>query len=199
MPTSARHALPSPASSAIPDVPVDIKALSDAVDLKLPYVNTSTPPHLSGLIWRNPTTGLTQMSDGAAWQPVTAVNWISYTPTWVMDVSNGTKTGWYNKVGTRVEVNAHMVAEAGVSLGTGTITVSLPFTAATRTNHIWHGTGMFITAAHTTLHVEIQSGASVAQVWAVNSSNHSLASPGSLGYGFTTGNQISVQFAYESV
>lgn len=70
MPTSGRHALPSPASTAVPDVPVDIKALADATDLKLPYNNASAPGHTSGLIHRHPTTGVVQMSDGSAWWPV---------------------------------------------------------------------------------------------------------------------------------
>lgn len=199
MPTTTRHAYPTPASSAVPDVPVDMKALADAIDLGVPYVTTSTPAHLSGLIWYNPTTKLTQISDGAAWQPVTAVNWTSYTPTWVMDTPNGTKTGYYAKVGTRVEVNAHMLATTGVSLGTGTITVSLPFTAATRTNHIWHGTGVWVTSGgHTIVHTEILSGGSVAQIWAVSATNHTLGSPGFLGFTFTAGDRISVHFSYES-
>lgn len=199
MPTSARHGYPSPASSAVPDVPVDIKALADAVDLKTPYTTTSTPPHVSGLIWHNPTTKLTQISDGAAWQPVTATNWASYTPTFVMDTSNGTKTGWYTKIGTQVTMNAVMLATAGVSLGVGAITVSLPFTAATRTNHIWHGNGAFVTAFHNILHVEVLSGGSVAQVWAIDPANHNLANPGALGYTFVAGNRISIQVTYESV
>lgn len=200
MPSSARHSLPSPASSAVPDVPVDIKALADAVDLKLPYVSVSTPPHLTGLIWRNPNTGLTMMSDGSAWQPVTAVTWVGYTPVWTMDVGNGTKTGYYTRSGTEVTVNAAMLASAGVSLGAGGITVSLPFTAATRTNHIWHGQGVFITSGgHSILHVEVLPGASVAQIFAVHTGNHTLASPGVLGYGFVAGDRMSVQFTYECV
>lgn len=71
MPTTARHAFPSPASSAVPDVPVDIKALADAVDLQTPWVTTSTPAHSNGLIWRHPTTGATQISDGTSWFPLT--------------------------------------------------------------------------------------------------------------------------------
>jgi hypothetical protein len=70
MPTSSRHAYPSPASTAAPDVPVDIKALADAVDLKTPYVSTSTPTATSGLIWRHPTTGVVGMGDGSSFFPV---------------------------------------------------------------------------------------------------------------------------------
>lgn len=69
MPTTARHAIPSPASTAVPDVPVDIKAANDAIDLKLPYVTTSTPTATSGLIWRNSTTGAVVMGDGSAFFP----------------------------------------------------------------------------------------------------------------------------------
>lgn len=123
--------------------------------------------------------------------------WTSYTPAFVMDTSNGTKTGWYNRVGKRVEFNAVMVATSGVSLGTGGITVSLPFPAANRAAHIWHGSGMFVTASHTILHVEIQPSASVAEIWAINAANHALATPGALGYGFVAGNRISVQGVYE--
>lgn len=198
MATTARHAYPTPASSAVPDVPVDMKALADAIDLGTPYVTTSTPGHVAGLIWYNPTTKITQISDGAAWQLVTAANWTSYTPTWVMDVPNGTKTGHYCKIGTQVSVVAEILATSGVSLGTGTITVSLPFTAATRTNRFWLGTGVFITSSHTQLAVEIPSGSSVAQVWAIDSGNHSFATPGFFGYTFVAGNRICVQFDYES-
>lgn len=71
MPSTTRHAFPSPASTAVPDVPVDIKALADAVDLQTPWVTTSTPAHSNGLIWRHPTTGKTQISDGTSWFPLT--------------------------------------------------------------------------------------------------------------------------------
>lgn len=200
MVATARNAFPTPASSAVPDVPVDMKGLADAIDTRIPYVTTSTPAHIANLVWHNPTTKLTQISDGTAWQPVTAVNWTSYTPAFVMDVSNGTKTGWYAKIGTQVTVNAHMLATTGVSLGTGTITVSLPFTAATRTNHIWHGSGMWVAGGnHTVLHIEVLSGASTAQIWAVSATNHVLASPGFLGFTFASGDRISTQFTYESV
>ena len=200
MPLTTRHGYPTPASSASPDIPVDMKALADALDAGTPYVSTSTPAHVSGLIWHNPTTKITQISDGAAWQQVTAVNWTSYTPAFVMDVSNGTKTGWYTKIGTQVTINAHMLATTGVSLGSGTITVSLPFTAATRTNHIWHGQGVLVAGGnHTILHIEVLSAASTAQIWAVSAANHALASPGFLGLTYASGDRISTQVTYESV
>lgn len=68
--TTARHSYPAPSGSDAPAGPAQIKALADSVDELTPYVSTSTPAHRSGLVWRNPSTGLTQMSDGTTWTPI---------------------------------------------------------------------------------------------------------------------------------
>lgn len=70
MATTARHSLPTPDSGDVPDVPADTKDLADAVDVKLPYNATAEPAHVDGLIWRDPDTDQTRISDGAAWYPI---------------------------------------------------------------------------------------------------------------------------------
>jgi hypothetical protein len=69
--TTARHSLPTPDSGDAPDVPADTKDLADAIDLKLPYVNTTEPADSAGLVWHDPDTRATRINDGTNWYPVT--------------------------------------------------------------------------------------------------------------------------------
>ncbi len=201
MATTTRHAFPSPAGSATPNVPVDIKALADDVDLQVPWVTTSTPtPLKNGLVWHNPTTLQTQISDGSTWYPVNGTVWTTYTPSFGMAVSNGTKSGQYSKTGKLVTVCASMTATSGVSLGTGTITVSLPTTTATRANNtLWWGSGIFSSSGGF-YQVMVGAGAtsSSAEILAINTANHNLTTPGLAGFTFVSGDFISVQLTYES-
>jgi hypothetical protein len=200
VPTTARHAFPSPAGSDVPDVPVRIKNLADAIDLQTPWVSTTEPPKTNGLVWYNPTTGLTQITDGTTWFATTGANWVTYTPTFVMATSNGTKTGQYLRSGKLITVNASMTATSGVSLGAGAITVSLPTTTATRANNtLWWGSGIFASSgAFFKVMVGVGSASTAAQIFAVSTSNHGLGTPGNNGFTFVSGDFISVQLTYES-
>jgi len=59
---------------------------------------------------------------------------------------------------------------------------------------MWEGVGMFITASHTILRIEVQPNASVAEIWAIDAVNHSLGTPGNFGYGFVAGNRITEEY-----
>lgn len=170
------YGFPYPSGTDSPNGPAQVQLLAEAVEADL----AASDANIAAL-------------QAGAWS-----GWTAYTPTFTMQTSNGTKTGWYNKVGKRVEVNVAMLATSGVSLGTGVITVSLPFAAANRVNHMWEGVGMFITASHTILRIEVQPGASVAEIWAIDAVNHSLGTPGNFGYGFVAGNRITASFSYEA-
>lgn len=201
MPTTTRHAFRSPAGSDAPDVPTRIKDLADDVDAQVPWVTTSTPtPLKNGLVWHNTSTLQTQITDGTTWYPVNGSVWTTYTPTFVMGVSNGTKTGQYIRSGKMITVNASMTATASVSLGAGAITVSLPTTTATRANNtLWWGSGIFASGgAFFQVMVGVGSTSTAAQIFAVSTSNHGLGTPGNNGFTFVSGDFISVQLTYES-
>lgn len=77
MGATTRHGYPWPVGSELPAAPAQIRALADAVDKQVPYVSTVEPPKVSGLIWYNPTTKNTLISDGSVWMSVNT-NGISY-------------------------------------------------------------------------------------------------------------------------
>lgn len=199
MPTSARHSLPSPASSAVPDVPVDVKALADAVDAKLPWYTSTTPTATAGLVWRNATTGYTYMGDGASFKLVTAVPPVDYTPVVTMDTPNGTASGRYFKMGKDTWVEMNFTATAGVSLGLSAVTFTLPFVSAnTPAFHaigsgFWSASGLWYT-------VQVLAGAnaSTAEVFAISTSNHSLIKPGAAGFTFASGDFFRCNLRYEA-
>ena len=71
MPNTTFNALPYPAATDAPYVHLDMKALADAVDERLPIVSTTAPPHRAGRQWFNPATRRMSLSDGTAWFAVT--------------------------------------------------------------------------------------------------------------------------------
>lgn len=71
MSTSAIHGLPSPDGGDVPDVPSDMAALRDAIDVLLAIDASATPSSPgNGLIWRDSDTGVVQLFDGTSWQTV---------------------------------------------------------------------------------------------------------------------------------
>lgn len=65
------HGLPYPLGSELPAGPVQMKALADATDKLLPIISASAPSVLlSGRLWFNPSTGLTQICDGTSWTTI---------------------------------------------------------------------------------------------------------------------------------
>lgn len=68
----------------------------------------------------------------------------AYTPSLTnsgASIGNGTLTGSYTRVGGRVSVSVYLLMGSTTSLGSGTLAISLPFTAATITNDIRFGSG----------------------------------------------------------
>lgn len=78
MGSTARHAYRYPDGSNPVTLATYFRQLADDVDAQVPWVSSSTPPHKNGLVWYNPTTKNTQISDGTAWQPIN-IQPISYT------------------------------------------------------------------------------------------------------------------------
>ncbi|MGO4630490.1 hypothetical protein AB4225_06035 [Streptomyces sp. 2RAF24] len=145
--------------------------------------------------------------NGATWDAYSAQpSWQNFTPTWagLSALGAAVSKGRVWKSGTRCEAVMLLVWGTGSSLGTGTITVSLPFTAATiGADPIgWQGEGKFRQSASGLwhpLHINVESGATVANVSALRPSDVGLVSPGSLGYtwGGVSG-YIRAQISYET-
>lgn len=146
--------------------------------------------------------------NGSAWEtygPVTT--WTPYTPVWsgLSALGSSTVRGRYWKTGTRCEAVAMLAWGTGSSLGTGTITVSLPFTAATfGTDPFgWHGEGKFRESASGLwhpMHCNVEAGGTIMTVNAHRQTDIGLVSPGSLGYTWSGANgYIRAHVVFETV
>ncbi|SOB83132.1 hypothetical protein [Streptomyces sp. 1331.2] len=154
--------------------------------------------------WRDSATGLDRW-DGSAWIPLGG--WKSYTPTWSgLDVLGAsTFGGRYCRIGKRVDVVAWLNWGTGGSLGTGSITVSLPFTAANPSSAPWgwQGTGRYIDGggnAWKSLVPVVERSGTAATVFAYRQSDLGWVSPGGAGYYWGSSNStMRVQLSYESI
>ncbi|MET8982145.1 hypothetical protein ABZX85_41835 [Streptomyces sp. NPDC004539] len=146
--------------------------------------------------------------NGSTWEtygPVTS--WTAYTPTWAGLSALGASTvrGRYWKTGTRCEAAMMLAWGTGSSLGTGSITVSLPFTAATFSTDPfgWQGEGKYResgTGLWHPLHIAVEAGGTTAVVQAHRAGDIGLVSPGALGYtwgGVTA--HMRAQIVYETI
>jgi len=70
MPNTPLHALPYPLGSDAPNAPAQLQSLATVADTALPIVQSATPTNVMGRVWRNPTSGVTQIGDGSAWAPI---------------------------------------------------------------------------------------------------------------------------------
>lgn len=205
MPTTTRHALPSPASSAAPNVPVDVKALADAADVLLPYISTVEPAKISGLIWRNPTTGQTQITDGSSWFAISPTPWTTYTPTWTgvttnPVLGNGTLAGAWTKVGRNVTVRVNLLMGTTTTYGSGAWQFALPEAAKTvagfTTYPIWVGSAYCFDNGSTNRHgcSRVESGASVLLITSETTAQWQSTIPQT----WTTSDMLTAQITYES-
>lgn len=129
----------------------------------------------------------------------------AYTPTWSGLTSAGTgfsSTGRYCRAGNMVFVSAQLTAGSSPSLGTGTITVSLPVTASsTPTGSFgWQGIGRHNPNNGSTYKVlipEIDPGATVATVYGLRQSDAGWTTPGTAGFVWVAGSSMRVEFWYE--
>lgn len=127
----------------------------------------------------------------------------SYTPVWTMNIANGTSVGHYQLDGKMVHMQANFAATAGVSLGSGMVTVSLPFPVANPSGGFaWAGVGIFQESGGGYLRdirVTTGPGYSVAELYAVDTgdSTNRLVNPGGLGYPLLVNHVIHVSLTYE--
>lgn len=127
---------------------------------------------------------------------VTPAAWTTFTPTWTMATLAGNGHGRYLRIGPLCLVEVDYVAASGVSLGTGHITFTLPFTVASIGNQICSANGVWVNAGVKTQHVDVVafSGGTTAEVFAVNSTDQKLITPGTAGYTFVAGDSITANF-----
>ncbi len=139
------------------------------------------------------TSGLLRMWSAGAW--VDALRFgphVAYTPTFTMQTANGTATGRLWRSGNKASVGFAFTATAGVSLGTGAITVSLPVTSVNAgNNHSWLGRAVIGGGAGYSCDVVLGSNASIATLFTPNGTTGAVSNPGAAGVSFAAGNYIS--------
>jgi hypothetical protein len=130
--------------------------------------------------------------------------WVTYSPTWagLSVLGSSTANGRYKKVGRTVTGTAELTWGTSSSLGTGTITVTLPATAATVAGNLgWQTIGRYYDGAGSTwktLIAYIASAGTTATVYAIRQSDVGWVSPGTAGYAWASGSTMRVEFDYES-
>jgi hypothetical protein len=131
--------------------------------------------------------------------------WVSFTPTWSGLGSLGTgftAVGRYFKTGTRVLVQAVLVAGTGTSLNSNPISFSLPTVASNfNANLLWLGLGYLrpsgLSGSVNKLECNIVPNTSSCSVIAFNGSGLS-ENPGAAGYSWVAGSIMDCQIEYES-
>lgn len=129
----------------------------------------------------------------------------SWTPTWngLSVLGSSVSRGRLRKVGTTVDLVAALNWGTSSSLGTGVITITLPY-AATNTPSLdlgWLGTGRHIPGNGTTwkdLRILIDPGGTVATVYGVRQTDLGWMTPGQVGLIWATGASMRVAITYES-
>lgn len=128
----------------------------------------------------------------------------SYSPTWagLSVLGSSVASGRVKRIGKMRDMIASLVWGTSGSLGTGTITVTLPDTAATTGGNLgWQGTGKYISTVGTAwrpLVPIIESGGTVATVFAIRQTDIGLVSPGTAGYSWASGSEMRVHLRYEA-
>jgi hypothetical protein len=132
--------------------------------------------------------------------------WQTYTPTWSGISNQGTspvRSGRWCRVKDTVHFVAAITAGTGSpSLGTGSVTVTLPVTAssAPASNLGWQGTGRHFPndgSSWKTLFPYIAPGGTSATVFGIRQSDLAWVSPGTAGNIWIAGSQMRVQGQYE--
>ncbi|MER7733668.1 hypothetical protein ABTX80_22510 [Streptomyces erythrochromogenes] len=147
----------------------------------------------------NTVRGTIEYWTGAAW--AAPGDWTTYTPTWagLTAMGSSVSTGRWSRVGNTVDVTAQLVWGTGSTIGTGAITVSLPFTAVGSSPR-WVGTGYYSDGVNPfkPLAGIISAGGVVMSLFATRQSDIGYQSPGSLGYSWVSGSSMNLQIRYEA-
>jgi hypothetical protein len=167
MATTPIYSWPYPALSDPPNAPTQIQSLATAVENT---VNTLLNPTFS-----------------------------TYTPVWA-GLGGGntlTQTGRYMRLGKLCFVAATMTVTAGANLGTGAITCTLPFQAASvGNNQQWAGSGVLGGGAGYLVVATVTSGSNTAQLFA---NTNGAQNPGGAGDAWANGNYMTFNLWYETV
>ncbi|NXY93496.1 hypothetical protein HYE82_03545 [Streptomyces sp. BR123] len=136
---------------------------------------------------------------GSAW--TAPGDWTAYTPTWtgLTALGSSVSTGRWSRVGNSVDVTAQLNWGTGSTLGSGSIAVSLPATAASGSTR-WVGTGYYSDGVNPfkPLAGIVVGGGSSMSLFAIRQSDVGYQPPGSLGYSWVSGSQMVLQIRYEA-
>jgi hypothetical protein len=145
------------------------------------------------------TSGVAQWWSAGAW--VDGLRFgphLAYTPTFAMQTANGTPTGRLWRSGNRAAVGFAFTATAGVSLGTGSITVTMPVTSVNAgNNHSWLGGAQFGGGNGYLCDVVLGNNSNTATLVTRNASSGLAATPGNAGVVFASGHYISGSIEFE--
>lgn len=140
--------------------------------------------------------------NGTSWQPVINFNANTYTPTFVMQTATGTSAGYIRFAGNWVFITGVFTATAGVSLGTGTITMSVPYTSANITGANWTGATVWAGGNGYTTPCILGANSTTVTIYAADPTSLStvasgkLGTPGTAGIAFAAGHTLSVNIQY---
>lgn len=111
--TTPLHSLRYPAGGDAPNVPSDMSNLATDVDNNLPLTSTTEPTKVAGLVWYNPTTGQTQVTDGSTWYLVAgnSIPWTAVTAT----------AGWTSALRARVTASGLCILSGTITKASGNI------------------------------------------------------------------------------
>lgn len=139
---------------------------------------------------------------GTKYRPIATYSAFTYTPTWTMANSAGTKSGRYFLQGNMCWVTAVHVANASTGLGLGNISVTLPFLSANVSGYVWtgdchvdSGTGLAYMGR-----VAVGFNDNQASIWFWQASNidaGQVDTPGNAGVVYGNGGTFRVNICYE--
>jgi hypothetical protein len=208
---TAKAGLTTPSLSDVPNIPANMATIAGQLDgMVIPTYATSTAmntangtPKAGDICYRTDLTAY-MMYNGSGWYPVSANGWKTYTATWagLTTLGSAVSTGRYRQLGKTIDVMASLTWGTSSVLGTGNITVSLPFAAASGSAaESWFGIGRHVPAANPweALAIVVGSGASTANVFSPRQSDLAWAAPGSVSTTFwQSGSSFTVQLTYEA-
>jgi hypothetical protein len=130
---------------------------------------------------------------------------VSYTPIWsgLTALGSSTAHGRVLKVGHKVSTTFDLQFGTSSTLGTGTITVTLPYTASASSNNNlgWHGLGRFVDGAAGSwkaLIAMIQPGGTSATIFALRQTDLGWVAPGTGSPSWATGASMRASIDYEA-
>ncbi len=207
---SYQQGWPYPKLSDAPNIEPQLAALVNAAAAQTNLIFASVtarsaalPTPVAGMETWLIAEGRKELYTGSAWVVIPpAGQAVAYTPVFTgVTMGLGTVAGRYTRVGNLVDVSGVLNWGSGSALGTGPITVTLPFTPATVSGNLgWQGTGMITDAgvAFKDIIPFATSGTLAATLFAHRASDGAWANPGAQGYGWSSSAYLRFQLQYEA-